>query len=202
MDDSKTTAVNALALRLIAEQYAIPSDQLGRFLNCDGAQTAELVTQLAQLGYTQKGALLAGQAEWVWLTKRGAERSGTGFGGMRPEAGSLQRIRALNEVRLQVRSRAPGARWVSGRSIVRDQGKGGFRPDAVIEIEKERHALAIRVGHVRAVEAEEEFLETLMARYDALIVFVSAKRHSVQQRLAEEHGWPKLVIRPIPQPPS
>jgi hypothetical protein len=200
MGDSKTTAVNALALRLIAEQYAIPIDQLGRFVDCDEAQMAELVSRLARLGYMQKGALLAGQAEWVWLTKRGAERSGTRFAGMRPEAGSLQRIRALNEVRLQVRRRASGARWVSGRSILRDQGKRGFRPDAVIEIEKERHAVAIRVGHIHAVEAEEEFLETLMARYDALVVFVSAKRLAVQQRLAEEHDWPKLVIRPIPQP--
>jgi len=189
-------------LRLIAEQYAMPIDQLGRFADVHETKAAELVDELTRLGYVEKRALLAGQPEWIWLTKRGADRSGTRFGGMRPEAGSLERIRALNEVRLQVVRRAPGARWISGRSILRDQGRHGFRPHAVIEIEKQRHAISIRLGHIRAHESEADFLETLMARYDAVVVFVTPRRLAPQRRLADEHDWPKLVIRPIPEGPS
>lgn len=202
MADPRTSEATSSLLRLIAEQYAMSIDQLGRFAEMDETKAAELVEELTGLGYVEKRAFLACQPEWVWLTERGAERSGTRFGAMCPEAGSLERIRALNEVRLQVARRAPGARWISGRSILRDQGNRGFRPHAVIEIEKERHAIAIRLGHVRAQEAEQDFLETLMARYDALVVFVTPKRLSPQSRLADEHDWPKLVIRPIPEGPS
>jgi hypothetical protein len=202
MVDPKTTELTISVLQLIAEQYAMPIDQLGHFAGVDERSAAEIVSELARLRYVERRTLLAGQPEWIWLTKRGADRSGTRFGGMCPKAGSLQRIRALNEVRLQVSRRAPGARWISGRSILRDQGKRGCRPHAVIEIEKERHAIAIRLGHIRAQEGEVEFLETLMARYDALIVFVTPERLAPQRRLADEHDWPKLVICSIPEPAS
>ena len=201
MDDVRTPAGRGPVLRLIAEQYTVRIDQLERFIACEHSATAELTERLARLGSIEHRVLLAGQPEWIWLTKRGARESGTGFSGMCPQAGSLERVSALNEVRLQIGGRAPEARWISGRSILREQGRQGFRPHAVIEIGDERHAIAIRLGYIRAQETEVDFLETLMARYDALIVFASAKRLPMQQRLADEHEWPKLFVRPIPEPP-
>ena len=202
MDDPKTSEGTASLLRLIAEQYAMPTDQFGRFAEIDETKAAELVEELIRLGYVEKRAFLACQPEWIWLTKRGADRSGTRFGGMCPEAGSLERIRALNEVRLQVARRAPGARWIAGRSILRDQGKRGFRPHAVIEIGKERHAIAIRLGQARAPQVEQHFAETLMARYDAAIVFAGESRQRILRFLAEEKHWPKLVVRDLPRSPG
>jgi hypothetical protein len=202
MIEFRTPAEHPAVLRLIAEQYAVRIDQLARFIDSNRTSTVELADRLARLGCVEHRVLLAGQAEWIWLTKRGARESGTRFSGMRPQAGSLERISALNEVRLQVERRAPGARWISGRSIVREQGRRGFRPHAVIEIGDECHAIAIRLGYIRALETEVDFLETLMARYDALVVFASAKRLPLQQRLADERDWPKLFIRPIAKPPE
>jgi hypothetical protein len=202
MADLKTTEFTVSVLQLIAEQYAMPIDQLGRFVEVDERDAAEIVNELGRLRYVEKQALLAGQREWIWLTKRGADRSGTRFGGMRPEAGSLERIRALNEVRLQVARRAPGARWISGRSILREQGKRGFRPHAVIEIEGEQHAVAIKLGQARAPQVEQRFAETLMARYDAVIVFAGESRRRILRFLAQEKHWSKLVVRDLPRSPG
>jgi hypothetical protein len=189
-------------LRLIAEQYSLPFDQLARFLECDEEQAARVAKHLTRARYADYGRSLLDEPHWVWLTSAGARFSGTDFAALRPRVGAMQRIRAVNEVRLHIARRAPRARWISGRSIVREQGKTGRRPNAVVEIEGERHAILVKHGIRQSEERERAIAEALMAGYDALIAFCAPQPRSLFERLVAEHHWPKLVIRPIPEPPT
>lgn len=187
-------------LRLIAEQGAIPFDQLARFLDCEQEQAARLVKHLTKANYVDYGRFLVGEPHWTWLTGRGARLSGTEFAFLRPKVGAMARMRAVNEVRLHIAARAPEARWICGRSVVREQGMRGYRPNAVVEIGAERHAITV---HLRSPEQERlrDLLATHMARYDAVIAFANPKPRKLLERLqSEHHCWPKLVIRPIPGP--
>ena len=187
-------------LRLIAEQGAIPFDQLARFLGADDRQAANVVKHLTKVGYADYGRILHDEPHWAWLTGRGARLSATGFAARRPKVGAMARMRAVNEVRLHIAARAPEARWICGRSVFREQGQRGYRPNAVVEIGAERHAITV---HLRSPEQERlrDLLATHIARYDALIAFAKPGPHRLLERLKAQQQWPKLVIRPIPAPP-
>jgi len=187
-------------LRLIAEQGAIPFDQLARFLDCEQEQAARLTKHLTKVGYLDYGRFLADEPHWVWLTHRGARFSATGFVGRPPRIGAMARMRAVNEVRMYITRRAAEMRWVCGRSVIREQGLKGKRPNAVVEIGSERHAIVVRHGFPHEERREREILETHMARYDAVIYFANSRPRALLERLKAEHHWPKLVIRPIPGP--
>ncbi|MGA8744515.1 MAG: hypothetical protein WB507_01445 [Solirubrobacterales bacterium] len=186
-------------LRLLAEQQAIPFDQLARFLNCEQGQSARVVKHLTKLGYADYGRFLADEPHWAWTTWRGMRLSGMGFTAEPPKVGAMARMRSVNEVRLHIARRAPEARWISGRSVVREQGMRGYRPNAVVEIGAERHALLVRL-RVAEQERTLAILETHMARYDAVVAFASRGPRALLERLKAERHWPKLVIRPIPGP--
>ncbi len=188
-------------LRLIAEQYALPFDQLARFLACDRGQAARVAKHLTKAGYADYGRFLYDEPHWLWLTARGARLSGTDFAAVKPKVGAMDRIRAVNEVRLHIAARAPEAQWISGRSISREQGKKGRRPNAVVELGSERHAILVKHGIRQTEWRERDILESLMRGYDAVIAFCAPAPKALYERLAAEHHWPKLVIRDIPQPP-
>ena len=187
-------------LRLIVEQQAIPFDQLTRFIGCEQEQAARVAKHLFKVGFADYGRYLHDEPHWLWLTQRGARLSGTDLHHRLPKVGAMARMRAVNEVRLHVAARAPQARWVSGRSIVREQGKHGYRPNAVVEIGRERHAIVVRLG-IGGEERERAILETHIARYDAVIAFCAPSPRKQLERLAGEHRWPKLVVRDIPSAP-
>lgn len=188
-------------LRLIAEQAAIPFDQLARFIVCGEVQAARVARHLTKAGYADYGRILSAEPHWLWLTARGSRLSGTGFPARSPRVGAIARMRAVNEVRLQIARRAPGAGWVCGRSVVREQGKRGRRPNAVVEIGRERHAIVVKHGVPHEEGREREIIETHMARYDAVIYFANPAPRAQLERLKREYHWPKLVIRAIPGPP-
>ena len=188
-------------LRLIAEQGAIPFDQLARFIGAEADQAANIAKHLTKMKFADYGRFLHGEPYWTWLTHRGTRVSGTEFGYLPPRVGAMARMRAVNEVRLHIAARAPDARWISGRTIFREQGGRGRRPNAVVEVGSEHHAIVVQVGWV-APEHATLMIETHMARYDAVIAFANAKPRQGLERLAAEHHWPKLIIRPIPQAPE
>ena len=86
----------------------------------------------------------------------------------------MARMRAVNEVRLHVAARAPEARWICGRSVLREQGLRGKRPNAVVKVGTKRHAIAV---HLRWPEQARtrDLIVTHMARYDAVIAFADPR---------------------------
>ena len=187
-------------LRLLAEQSAIAFDQLARFLGCEQEQAARVTRHLTNVGYADYARILHGEPHWAWLTRRGTRLSATGFQFRPPKVGAMARMRAVNEIRLHIAARAPEARWVCGRRVVREQGLKGKRPNAVVEIGTERHAIVVRHGFPHEGRLEREIVETHMARYDAVVYFSNPRPRALLERLKSEHHWPKLVIRPIPGP--
>jgi hypothetical protein len=187
-------------LRLLAEQQAIPFDQLARFLDCEQGQAARLLRHLSKLGYADYGRFLVDEPYWAWSTWRGMRVSGMGFTAGPPRVGAMARMRAVNEVRLHIARRAPEGRWICGRCVVRENGRTGYRPNAVVEIGAERHAVLVRL-RVGQRERTLAMIETHMARYDAVIAFCAPGPHRILRRLRAEHHWPKLIIRAVPVPP-
>jgi hypothetical protein len=188
-------------LRLLAEQGAIPFDQFARFLGADPSQAARVARHLTKAGYADYGRFLHGEPHWLWLTSRGARHSGLGFAGLPPRVGAMARARAVNEIRLHITARAPEARWVSGRTVFREQGRTGFRPNAVVELEGERHAILVQLRS-RPADLLNEMLVSHMRRYDAVVLFCSPRMARGSKRLSKDRDWAKLVVRAIPQPPK
>jgi len=189
-------------LHLTAEQHGIPFDQLARFIGCDIDQAARVAKHLFESGFADYGRFLHAEPHWLWLTPRGARLSGTEFAGGCPRVGAMDRIRAVNEVRLHIAKRAPEARWICGRSVLREQGKKGRRPNAVVEIGRERHAILVKHGDRQAEWRERDIVESLMRGYDAVVAFCAPYPGNLYRRLASEHHWPKLVVRDIPERPA
>ena len=189
-------------LRLLSEQQGVPFDQLARFIGCESAQASRVARHLFKSGFADYGRILHDEPHWVWLTNRGARLSGTGFASGPPKVGAMARMRAVNEVRLHIAQRAPEARWICGRSVIREQGRQGRRPNAVVEIGRERHAILVKHGIRQSEWRERDILESLMRGYDAVIAFCAEYPGNLYRRLADEHHWPKLIIRDIPQPPQ
>ena len=111
----------------------------------------------------------------------------------------MARMRAVNEIRLHIAARAPEARWVSRRALVRDLGRKGHLPNAMVEIHSERHAICAMLNQDDGNVVRSR-VETHMARYDAVIAFAKPQPRKQLERLAGEHHWPKLVIRELPEP--
>jgi hypothetical protein len=105
---------------------------------------------------------------WVWLTSRGRRSSGTSFVPYTPKLGGLARIRAINEVRMHVAKRAPGASWVSSRALLREPARSGQRPKAVVEIGGERHAIEVELIK-RTRERACKMIDAHSSRYDAVV---------------------------------
>lgn len=188
------------ALRLLAEQVAIPFDQLGRFLGAGDAQAIAVARHLGRLGLADYGRILHAEGPWLWLTPRGCRLSGTGFSCELPRVGALARMRAINEIRIQISARAPEARWICRRSAFRAQGGRGHRPDGVIEIEDELHAVLALLG-LRPRERLVPRLDALHRRHDALVAFAPPRLHRSLRRLGNERHWPKLIVRGLPNAP-
>lgn len=192
-------------LRLLSEQQAVPFDQLSRFIGCEAAQATRVAKHLFKSDFADYGRILHDEPHWAWLTSRGARLSGTGFASGPPKVGAMARMRAVNEVRLHIAERAPEARWICGRSVIREQGRQGRRPNAVVEIGRERHAILVKHGIRQSEWRERDILESLMRGYDAVIAFCAPAPGNLYRRLAEAHHWPKLVVRDVPHstcPPS
>lgn len=187
-------------LRLIAEQAAVPFDQLARFLKVDDDRAARIARHLSTRGFADYGRFLHGEPPLLWLTHRGSRLSGTDFSYVPPRIGALSRIRAVNEIRLHIATRAPEARWICGRTVFREQGGRGHRPHAVVEVAGERHALLALLGSKKR-DVLIPMLEAHMRRYDALIVFSPPSGRRALERIASKRHWPKLVIRDLPRRP-
>ncbi len=184
-------------LQLLAEQGSIPFDQLARFLGADTAQAARVAKHLTKVGYADYGRFLHDEPHWLWLTPRGARLSGTGFRALPPRVGAMARARAVNEVRLRITARAPEARWVCGRTVFRQQGRTGHRPNAVVEIGGERHAILVQL-RPKPPDLLNEILETHMRCYDAVVAFANPTPLAALRRLSSKNHWPSLVLRGLP----
>jgi hypothetical protein len=188
------TAVEQGLLRLLSEQGAVPLDQVARFIEGELADATRLLQGLDDAGCIEHRRFLVRDYPWFWPTRRGVRLARLGFAYKPPEVIMLAHRRAVNDVRLHLRDRAPHGYWVCERAVYHQRDFNDHLPDAVLEVEGERHAIEAELstkGHreLRRILAEHS------NRYDAVIYFCAPRPYSLLRRVKAEGCWPKLVVR-------
>lgn len=183
-------------LNLIAEQGAVPMDQLARFLTVKPAMAWKVAKDLQGIGCVEIKTLVAGDKPWIWLNSRGARQSSMELAAMKPAINRLAHTRAINEARIYV-EQSPGTEWISERVLKRDYPKGAKIPDGVVRIDDEHHAVEVELtakseARVRRIIAEHS------ARFDAVVYFCSPRVLALLERIEEETENGKLFVRALP----
>ncbi len=112
----------------------------------------------------------------------------------------LAHRRAVNEIRLYLAERAPTGRWLCERAVFRQRDPNDHLPDAVFEIDGERHAIEAELSHKRNHEIHRIVAEH-SDRYDAVIYFCAPRTYNLMKRVQAEGRWPKLIVRRLPEAP-
>ena len=162
------------------------------------AEVREQIERLDRAGCVSTKQFLVGELPWVWLTKRGARLAGTGCSARRspPATSRLDRLRAINEVRLRLSQRAPHGRWTSeNRLRLGDARK--VCPNALFEIDGERQAIRVALSYVPKSKAENAIAES-RTDYDTVVYFCGPRSVALLRSMEEEGDWPKLVVRDLP----
>jgi DNA-binding Lrp family transcriptional regulator len=197
---SHTTAQDrqAEALRLLSEQAAIPLDQLSRLLALDLAAAVRLAQRLDEDGLVESRRFLVRDYPWFWPSRRGARLAGTGFPYSAPDVALLAHRRAVNEVRLHLAERAPRGTWRCERTVFRQRDPEDHLPDAVFEIDGERHAIEAELSTKRNREIRHIVAEH-SNRHDAVLYFCGPRPYNLLKRVQAEGRWPKLIVRRLPE---
>ena len=197
--DRKPLGWEARAMGLLAEQGAIPTDQLARFLQRDFELSERAVSELVEAGYVQSRRFFASEPEWVWLSLAWAARTSPRLSEYRIRAGGLARLRAINEIRLHLDSPADDFRWIGWREVLH-ASSGADRvglPVSVVEIGEERHAIELVMGSSKSRQLVDA-IDHRSARYDAVICFCTRSSRLALERLRAQNYWPKLILRDLP----
>jgi hypothetical protein len=187
-------------LRLLSEQGAVPLDQIARFIEGSLADAVRLAQGLEDAGCIEHRRFLVRDHPWFWPTRRGVRLARLGFAYKPPEVLGLAHRRAVNEVRLYLRGCAPHGHWVCERDVYHQRDFNDHLPDAVLEIEGERHAVEAELStkgqrEIRRIVAEHS------NRYDAVLYFCAPLPYNLMRRVQAERRWPKLVVRRLPEAP-
>lgn len=186
------------ALRLLSEQGAIPLDQLSRLLGLSLPEAVAVLQRLDAAGLIEHRRFLVRDHPWFWPSRRGARHAGTGFHYQRPDVAMLAHRRAVNEVRLHLAERAPLGRWCCERAVFRRREPDDHLPDALFEIDGERHGIEVELSRKRDREIRQ-IVTTHGNRYDAVVYFCGPRTYRMMRRLAGEGCWPKLIVRRVPE---
>jgi hypothetical protein len=184
-------------LKLLDEQGAVPLDQLARFIGKPRARIEASLRGLQLFGLIEQRRFLAGDAPWCWLSRQGLRVAGGQHRYTVPNVKSLSHRRAINETRLFLSGRAPGGIWSSERAIHGVPGSADHVPDALFEIDGERHAVEVELSRKPPCEVAE-ILDHHSLRYDAVIYFCGPRTYRLMKRVQAEGRWPKLIVKQLP----
>jgi hypothetical protein len=194
-------------LDLFAEQGAIPDDQLARFLKCSPRRAKEIAVHLLEAGFLKRAQPEEEEAIWSWLGTRSARFVTLDVGMQNPTMAGLPRLRAWNEVRLQILERTKGTiEWTSGRVLRREQGKEGSLPDAVaveetgrgVDRRRQSYAIDVRLNLVNDLEKIFGRYQLRAEEYDWVVWYCAPQARKIALTLKEKFTCPKLVVRTIP----
>jgi hypothetical protein len=188
-------------LCLTDEQAALYMDQVPAFLGCDGEQGERIVKYLYREGWVDYGRIVVGEPFVIWLTSRGHLVSGREHGEGKPRVGALARIRAVNEVRIEIERRVPEATWICSKQAFREQGLRGARPNGVVVMPHERHAIVVKHGIPHEMRRERRIVEEHIGRFDGVAYFTDGAARALLERLKVAYEWNTVQIRSIPRRP-
>ena len=143
--------------------------------------------------------MLVGRPVFVWLTREGSRVAGAGFKVWEPKAGALPHIEAVNEVRLLVAQRRPGAVWVCERELSARPlpGAPAHRPDAVVRVDGERRVAVEVELTLKSRARPERIVGHLLGEFDAVCYFAAPAPARALEAIAERVGG-RLHVAPLP----
>lgn len=198
MHSHADTAQTALAL--LSQQGAVPLDQLARLLGTDLPDCVDIVQALDSAGLIEHRRFLVRDHPWFWPSRRGARQTDTGFRYAVPDVAILEHRRAVNEIRIYLTARAPQGVWVCEREVFRRRDPSEHLPDALFEIDGERHAIEAELSR-KQLHHLHRVIAGHSDRYDAVLYFCGRRTHRFLRGVQAEARWPKLIVRPLPQAP-
>src|SRR4051812_24608628 len=139
----RATARDLRLLRWTAEQYAVSVPQLARLMGRSEHAARWLKARWQRAGWAEARTLLVGRPVFVWVTRDGLRVADVGLKAWEPSPGALAHVEAVNDVRLWVAGRRPGAVWVPERELTARRVEGSpadarHRPDAVVRVDGDR----------------------------------------------------------------
>lgn len=184
-------------LDLFAEQGAIPRDQLKRLLSVSDAEVDRIFARYLAMDLIECAKPLVNEPYWGWLTSVGTRLSRHDLVVQVPGVGNLERMRALNELRI-LATRNPKVRWTSDRVLRSREGVRGSCPDAVVEIGDECHAFDIVLYAGNHSELRPR-LERRLDKYGVMVWFYAPEAQADLEKFAESVECPGLTLRPLPK---
>ncbi len=189
-------------LRVVGEQYAVTLPQLARMMDCTPHAARWLRSRWERAGWARGRAVLVGEPVFVWLTRRGTRLAGVDYGVWRPNAGMLNHIARVTDVRMHVLGRHPGAAWVCERELHREIGAepGGrqrHRPDGLVVIDGREVAVEVELTLKRRGRIEQIMCE-LVARYGSVSYFAAPAPRRTLTELAATVGAGRVQVLGLP----
>jgi len=187
-------------IALIGEQGAIREDHLYRFLPRPREEVDEILSMFVAERFVERQEILYEQPAWVWLTPPAVRVSGTGLSVYTPTAGALERVFAINELRLFYFETAPAGRWISRRLLKKGPNAEASVPIAEFKIGGERHAVELRLTPTNP-EYFVEVMKTRCRSYVLVACFCAPTVVDQVQEFKERYGWSRLVVCNLPELP-
>ncbi len=191
-----------LAINLIAEQGAIPLDQLARFWQIDIEEAKQFVDQLYDEAYVLRAQPLVDEPMWVWVSNAAAKRyCDIKLDAPPPRLGGLEVLRASNEARLRMIEKMTGlpgdTHWFGRRELMNVYEARMVLPSAVYKIGDELHGVEIEFGSIskdRCVTLYGQRAE----EFTSVNVFCRPNVVESLEELVEEQGWTNVDIEELP----
>jgi hypothetical protein len=183
----------------LAEQYAARTDQLGVLLGCGPRSVQRVLARLRDAGLVSTQRVLVGQPAWVMPTRAGLRACGSQYKVWHPKLGVLLHTAAVNDVRLHIQARSPGAEWISERALARDRREGEHLPDAVVITDGQRVAVEVELT-VKSERRVCAILGELTGRFDMVLYYCAPATYRQLCALKKSGRWPTLGVRELPLP--
>jgi DNA-binding CsgD family transcriptional regulator len=183
----------------LAEQYAATTDQLGVLLGCGPRSVQRVLARLRDAGLVSTQRVLVGQPAWVMPTRAGLRACGSQYKVWQPKLGVLLHTEAVNDVRLHIQARSPGAEWVSERALARDRREGEHLPDALVITDGQRVAVEVELT-LKSERRIRAILQELTGRFDMVLYYCAPATYRQLCGLRESRRWPTLGVRELPHP--
>jgi transposase len=197
--ESPLSELELEGIDLLAEQGAIPRDQLARFLKLSVAETDRLIARFVGMELVECAKPLVDEPYWAWLTSIGARWSSWDLAVGAPGLGGLERSRSLNELRLRA-TRDDRVRWTSDRVLRGRYRLKGSCPDAVVGVGAENHAFDLILYAGNSAELKTR-LQQRLKKYRVLVWFYTPEAQADLEKFAARVNCRALRIRPVPESP-
>jgi hypothetical protein len=184
-------------LRVVGEQYAVTVPQLARLMGRSEHAAVWLRKRWQRAGWVEGRALLVGRPVFVWPTRAGLEVAGLPYKPWAPSPGALAHVEAVTAVRLWLDARGHGWEWVPERELVREHGRQGHRPDALVLADGQQVPVEVELAQKKR-ERLEAIVRGHLAAHPTVWYFAAPAPKRVLDELAAGLGGERLQVLPLP----